>query len=368
VVDHEARLINAEGAITTLSTTKADKTELTNGLNGKVDKDTYTADKATFALKTEVDAALAGKVDTGTYNGKIQEIEGSITTLTNNKANKTDVSNALNEKLDKSTYAADKPTFALKTDLSGKVDVGTYNGKIQEIEGSITTLTNNKADKSELTNGLNGKVDKSTYAEDKKTFALKSELAGKVDTGTYNGKIQEIEGSITTLTNTKADKSELTGKVDKSTYTEDKKTFALKGDVEAALSGKVDTNVYSGKIQEIEGSITTLGNTKADQSTVDALEANLTTKINDDIRTANALVYKATVEKKADLPSLPADLENAESIPEIRIGDMYVISKADVDNDVAPGDLFIAQGEENEETGLIEKNLVWSHVKTGYDA
>jgi hypothetical protein len=46
---------------------------------------------------------------------------------------------------------------------------------------------------------------------------------------------------------------------------------------------------------------------------------------------------------------------------------MYVASGANLEFGVAPGDLFVAKGDEDNSTGIITSNLEWEQVKTGYD-
>ena len=48
---------------------------------------------------------------------------------------------------------------------------------------------------------------------------------------------------------------------------------------------------------------------------------------------------------------------------------MYVATQVfniNTDTSAAPGDLFIASGEENDD-GFITGDITWNHVKTGYD-
>lgn len=58
--------------------------------------------------------------------------------------------------------------------IGGKVAQTAYDAKVQEIEGTLATLATTEA----LTNGLNNKVDKSTYATDK--TALETSIGQKV--------------------------------------------------------------------------------------------------------------------------------------------------------------------------------------------
>lgn len=112
----------------------ADTEGLVDALAAKVEKETYIADKATFAIKTEVNEALAVKADNEAVKQlketKVEKnvydahVEATANTLaekldkTTHEAYTNTVTHALGEKLDQSIYQADKSTFALKTDLT----------------------------------------------------------------------------------------------------------------------------------------------------------------------------------------------------------------------------------------------------------
>lgn len=112
----------------------ADTEGLVDALAAKVEKETYIADKATFAIKTEVNEALAVKADNEAVKQlketKVEKnvydahVEATAKTLaekldkTTHEAYTNTVTHALGEKLDQSIYQADKSTFALKTDLT----------------------------------------------------------------------------------------------------------------------------------------------------------------------------------------------------------------------------------------------------------
>lgn len=82
----------------------ATKSQVTSGLNAKLDTATYTSDKTTFALKTQ-----------------LPDLTPYATTQAMNTA--------LSSKLDTNTYTTDKATFATKTQLGDKLDTATYNSQ-----------------------------------------------------------------------------------------------------------------------------------------------------------------------------------------------------------------------------------------------
>ena len=99
---------------------------------------------------TSNNAAVAAKVDSSDYDSKMTEIDGSISSINNELANKAN--------------AADVYTSTKVDELLGaKVDSSDYDAKVAEIDGSISSINTelaNKAVASEVENALNGKVDK----------------------------------------------------------------------------------------------------------------------------------------------------------------------------------------------------------------
>lgn len=94
--------------------------ELSNVVSTKANKsDVYT--------KSETDTKLSAKADKSQIPTKVSELTNDSGYLTQHQpltdyAKKADVTTALNDKLDKSTYNTDKPTFATKTELNGKAN------------------------------------------------------------------------------------------------------------------------------------------------------------------------------------------------------------------------------------------------------
>lgn len=143
-------------------------------------------DISTLATKQEVTEGLANKQDKGNYitvetaDGKYQVKGDYLTSVPEEYVTETELNGKgyatttqLEGKLDTSTYTEDKATFALKseiTDMATQTWV-TSQGYLTEHQ-DISTL----ATKSEVTSGLATKLDTSTYTSEKETFALKSEL------------------------------------------------------------------------------------------------------------------------------------------------------------------------------------------------
>ena len=218
----------------------ADTEGLVDALAAKVEKETYIADKATFAIKTEVNEALAVKADNEAVKQlketKVEKnvydahVEATAKTLaekldkTTHEAYTNTVTHALGEKLDQSIYQADKPTFALKTDLTplatkaeveeklaGAVaSVYRYKGSVatedelpkeQNVVGDVWNVDADGANVAwdgEKWDKLGGPIDLSAYATiesvDGKVAQAKSELQPKIDAN--KDEIVRVEGKV----------------------------------------------------------------------------------------------------------------------------------------------------------------------------
>ena len=88
----------------------------------------YSKDKATFAIASDVTEQLATKANTATVNTQLAT--KANLQHTHAIADVVDLQTTLDAKLDKSTYNADKATFALKADIS---TVYKYKGTVADI-------------------------------------------------------------------------------------------------------------------------------------------------------------------------------------------------------------------------------------------
>ena len=117
---------------------KADKTDVTASLANKVDNATYTTDKTNInnAINTVSDN-LTAEVTRATG------VEDGIKAEVAKKANATDVNTSLDKKLDKATYTTDKATYALKSDVTTEL-----SKKANSTD--VTTELNKKANSSDV--------------------------------------------------------------------------------------------------------------------------------------------------------------------------------------------------------------------------
>ena len=168
--------------------TKANQSDMTTALQGKVDTITYNTGISAKADKTYVDNGLALKVDTTTYNTGLgaKADKTYVDSQDNLKANATDLNNlttVVNGKADVSSLTS-------KMDKSGGTFTGQVNGTIfnattglQENGTNINTKyapisgSTNYVNTSNYTSDMSNKVDVSTY---------NTGINSKVDTTTYN--------------------------------------------------------------------------------------------------------------------------------------------------------------------------------------
>lgn len=108
-------------------------------------------------------------------------------------------------------------------------------------------------------------------------------------------------------------------------------------------------------VNKLDGDVQTDGSVKKQiKDATDTLKTVLSAEIDADIRAANAMEYVGTIESASDIPASG-----------VKNGATYVIGTSF--GSYAAGDMLIAQGDENPDTGLIA-NPTWTHVKSGYDA
>ena len=226
------------------------KSQVDSLVETKVDKETYDADKATFALKSEL-PDMTQYVDKTSYDADKQTF-----------ALKSEIPSTENF-VDKVTYEADKATFALKTDIPSLDGYATeewveskgYLTEHQDISGLAT--------KTELTDGLEKKVDKSTYDSEKQSFATKTEIADMA-TQTWvkeQGYLTEHQDISNLATKTELTEG-LEGKQDKGDYAlkselPNLELYATKSEVTEGLATKQDKGDYATK-EELNGKQDTL--------------------------------------------------------------------------------------------------------------
>lgn len=154
---------------------KADKTDVTASLANKVDNTTYATDKNNINTSINtVSDNLTAEVTRATG------VEDGIKAEVAKKANTTYVNTSLDKKLDKTTYTTDKATYALKS------DVATELGKKANAT-DVTTELNKKANSSDVytTAQVDEKVNVKANAADVYTRDEIDTLTATMDAGEF---------------------------------------------------------------------------------------------------------------------------------------------------------------------------------------
>ena len=182
----------------------------------------YQADKPSFAVKAIVDQALTLKADKEEIERQLAGKAESVHTHAISEI--TGLNDALNAKVDVDTYTSDKATFALKTDLeplatkqSVKQQIDAAVTSVYRYKGSVATADQlpkqdqvtgdvynvesdgaNVAWDGEKWDKLGGPIDLSSYATtaavDEKITAAKNELQPKIDH--HGEEIARVEGKV----------------------------------------------------------------------------------------------------------------------------------------------------------------------------
>lgn len=185
-------------------------------------------------------------------------------------------------------------------------------------------------------------------------------------TGNGTGSIAEVKAAVdaaqrdatqalsdAAAAKTQADKGVSDAAAAKSAADAAQATANANADEIAKLKGAVGT-AKKGTGDGTEGNEAATGLYKVIEDSNAALKTVLSDKIDADIRAANAMEYAGTIESASGIPTSG-----------VKNGATYVIGTSF--GSYAAGDMLIAQGDENPDTGLIA-NPTWAHVKSGYDA
>ena len=355
------------------------RTEISNEIDGDV-----------AALKADIVKDYATKSALNEVDGKVSKNTGDISTLSTNLSNHT-------------TYAEE--TYAKKNDVYTKTEVYTKDQVNDAIDADVLVEANRAKGEEARLEGLiseakgiaNDALTKADFEEFKTSNTTDIDAAKKAgddaqktiddyatahagdytntqidaaikvvgDAASKNaGDISTLSESFntykTTVDNTYAKKSDVYTKTE--TYTQSEVDDAIEAAVlaetnrakkaEEANASSIST--LQGTVNKLDGADTVEGSVK--QQIKVAKEA-LQAEIDADIRAANAMEF---IDGVANSSALPATAKN---------GDTYVAEGAFTLNgsQVLPGDLLIATGSEDVDTGLIT-NPTWRIVHTGYDA
>ena len=225
----------------------------------------YSKDKATFAIASDVTEQLAAKANTATVNTQLAA--KANLQHTHAIADVVDLQTTLDAKLDKSTYNADKATFALKADIS---TVYKYKGTVADINalpakkqvGDVYNLEDtgdNVAWDGNSWDYLGGTANLSEYA---KTSEVDSSIASaKAELNTaLNGKLDATANAVSA---TKATQ-DASGNVITATYAT-KTALNAKQDTATAFKQTDADKLYLGKTAKAVSATSADSATKATQ-------------------------------------------------------------------------------------------------------
>lgn len=232
-------------------TTTLEPYSLKSEVDTKLNISTYNSDKSTFQLKQDNNLSTTDK----TIVGAINEIKRSIPEGADlsNYYQKSEIDSKLSEKVNTSTYNADKQTFQLKNDTTFNTTEKTVSGAINELKNSYDNINNELANKANISS-LNNKQDKndeSLETEDKTIVGAINEvntLAKNASAPDLSDYYQKSETYTQTEVNNKLDT-----KLDKSTYNSDKPTFQLKEDNNLNTTNKTIVGAINEINTELEG-------------------------------------------------------------------------------------------------------------------
>ena len=283
--------------------------------------------------------------DLGTTNGNVTDVTDRVTTLEGNfddlsddvATNATDIKN-LKEQVGEGTGLTGRIT-SLENSLTEE------KGKITSLQGDMTTAKSDIAGLKEEDENLQTSI--AQNASDITAVSRKVTALENVVGNASKGLVKDVADLKAADTSIRGDVTALTTRV---------------GNI-ADKASTNETNIINltNTVNDHDDAITTLTGTEevtgSVKQQVKQVKDDLLLEIDKNINAANAMNYIRSVEEWADLPTTG-----------VHVGDTYVVA-ATINHGGTTyyaGDLLVAVGTEDEETGVITSDLAWNHVKTGY--
>lgn len=371
-----SRVDNAETAI---SKNAQDITALGNALKAHLEAVSEYGDRITVVEnKASTNATdIAGIKEVNTNQQTAIDVNAdNISKLTETvAANKTAIENslaaeqaareaadkAINDKLGQSSNTSNKTTAfgrieALeKQDTAFQTSLDTLSSSLSTAQADITAVTGRvtaaEADIDALQDaigGATGIADRLTKVESLAQEGKNLAVAAQDTADGAQADVDALEKVVEqNKTEAAADRAAIRSEFNKA-------DAAIKSDVSA-----IDTRLKTAEtnITNLQTQTDALGE-KIDSDITSAKE-DLTKDITEKVNAVNAMTYKSGVTAYAELPTTG-----------VHIGDTYVFTKDILDGNgnltYAAGDMMIATGEEDAETGIITSGLSWTRVQTGY--
>ena len=312
----EGKITEAENTLnSTINSTKSD-------LENKIDETKSTLDSNLSTAKTELEGKitqaqqeLQDSIDTKADDSKVTELGQRVDQLDQDKADVTALNEAKQELQTSIDGNAKKIEAAneLIESTTDRIDeeLGKLDGKITANTGSITTLQaqanatdENLTSLSSKVDGLeSGKVDSATY--ETKIQELEEEIEDRVTTENFNKKLEEYTNTeeLNQLLEAKADDTDITELESKITEATDKASSDL--DTHAK-----DTTLHPTQEKQQEW------DTKVDAATLETAKQEITNAYKEAISTAVGTVFnwKGSVQTKDELGDKEA---------EAKVGDVW---------------------------------------------
>ena len=383
--DLQSRMTAVEGVA------NKNKTDL-SALTGRVS----TNEGAISDLDSEIDG-VAGRVSTN--EGAISDLQTLTQGHTTSIGNNTTALNTLKGRVDghdtkigniETAIGNDSTADSIKGRIKALEDADvTISGKVSANEGAISDLSDTVGGHGTRLTAVEKKANDNATAIGKNTTDIQTNTTNignnataisGLDTrlGTAEGKITANEGNIsdnaTAISTIQQDIGTDTtsgtikyriAQVEKKA-TDNANLLTAHGNRLTAVEGVADKNKtdlanLTSRVSVNEGKISDIETNYATKSEVEEVESDLTTIINDKVKAVNAMTYKNSVNKFADLPTTG-----------VKVGDTYVVATSFENGNVTyqPGDMLVASGTETG-TGLdavITSGLTWNRVETGYNA
>lgn len=339
-------------------------------------KDTYVT-KATYNARvqavdksiSDINTAIGADTTSGTIKGRIKSLEtevGSNTTagsikyrITTNEADIEALESTATNHGGRITTLESKMD-GVQAEIGNDTTPGSIKGRVKSLEGRTT------------------QAEKDIDAVEKRATSLESSMS------TAKNDIDGLETNVTNLWGSLGTDDKTAGTVRYRVASLEGRTTQAEKDIDAVEKRATnletaigDNNVagsVKGRISSLEGRMTTaegdidaleenITNNYATKTELTDVNTNLTNKINNEIKAANAMTYKNGISAWNELPTVS-------STQKPKIGDTYVVTQAFTNNGVTyqPGDLLVASGTETGtgSSAVITSNLTWSRVETGY--
>lgn len=323
-------------------------------------------------------------------DSRVQTLEGDVENLKTASNDQSDRLTAIEEILGSSEGEGTEGTLVSRvTELENTIgdsesglvaDISTNAGKIDNLTERVQTMeaaVEQKADKATV-EGLATQIGTKASQEDlnstNQAVSQHTESINSINssistlnetTSNHATRIQTLEGSV------QSNSEEIAKKASQEALNATNQEVAKKANSEdlQKLNTRVVTvetaigNSNSGLIKDVADLDERL---QTAEGTLENLPEELNTTINEKINAANAMNYIGTL------------APNEEGVVEwpsgnVRAGDTYVASSDFFDTalggkSVYAGDLLIASGEEDKNSGFITGTITWNVVNTGYQA